>query len=240
MKPERNSKKKISILVVDAEAISRLGLSRLLDAQEDLRVAGEAESATQALHLARQVKPNLIFVQAELLGDDASDWLLRLRESSAGCRVVVTSGALGEIDALKYVRAGAAGVIPKSIGPELWVKCARKVMENEVWLPKREVARMARFLESVPTSLPRPADTLTRREKMIVSYLMQGWRNREIAQHLSISEQTVKNHLRAVYDKVGVSDRLELALYVIYQRLELPAVTHNAVDSDEKVTSLSH
>jgi DNA-binding NarL/FixJ family response regulator len=75
-----------------------------------------------------------------------------------------------------------------------------------------------------PDHSPRPVDTLTRREKSIISCLMEGWHNREISTHLSISEQTVKNHLGAIYDKVGVSDRLELVLYAIHQRLELPAV----------------
>jgi DNA-binding NarL/FixJ family response regulator len=67
-------------------------------------------------------------------------------------------------------------------------------------------------------------DTLTRREKSIIACLVQGWHNREIAHHLRITEQTVKNYLRAIYDKVGVSDRLELALHAIYQRMELPPV----------------
>ena len=75
-----------------------------------------------------------------------------------------------------------------------------------------------------PDHSPRPVDTLTRREKSIISCLMEGWHNREISTHLSISEQTVKNHLGAIYDKVGVSDRLELVLYAIHQRLELPAL----------------
>jgi DNA-binding NarL/FixJ family response regulator len=70
----------------------------------------------------------------------------------------------------------------------------------------------------------RPVETLTQREKTIISHLMQGWRNREIAQHLNITEQTVKNHLRSIYDKVGVSDRLELVLYAIHQKLMLPSV----------------
>jgi DNA-binding NarL/FixJ family response regulator len=83
---------------------------------------------------------------------------------------------------------------------------------------------MAKLLEVRADVPPRPVDTLTRREKTIISYLMQGWRNREISTHLSISEQTVKNHLRTIYDKVGVSDRLELVLYAIHQRLELPPV----------------
>ena len=88
---------------------------------------------------------------------------------------------------------------------------------------------MAKLLEERPSSPPRPVDTLTRREKTVISYLMQGWRNREISTHLAISEQTVKNHLRTIYDKVGVSDRLELVLYAIHQRLELPAVQTAAV-----------
>jgi len=232
MKQDRRLKKKINILIVDRETIFRLGLRRLLSVEEDFRVTGEAENPTQATHMARQLKPDLIFLQAGLAEAETADLLSRLRGASAGCKIVVTAGTLGNGASLRYVRAGACGVILKSIDPALWVKCVRKVMDNEIWLPKREVAQMAQLLESTPLSLPRPVDTLTQREKVIVSYLVQGWRNREIAQHLSISEQTVKNHLRAVYDKVGVSDRLELALYVIYQRLELPSVVLTTVDTN--------
>ncbi|MGH9357838.1 MAG: LuxR C-terminal-related transcriptional regulator [Terriglobia bacterium] len=224
-------KKKISILIVDREVIFRFGLRRLLGAEEDFRVAGEAENITQAIHMTRQLKPALIFFQAELAAGEAAGLLLRLRAASAGCKVVITAGAVAEGESLRFTRAGASGVILKSVDPILWVKCARKVMDNEIWLPKRDVAKMAQLLEAAPLNLPRPADTLTQREKVIVSYLVQGWRNREIAQHLSISEQTVKNHLRAVYDKIGVSDRLELALYVIYQRLELPPVVLTSLDA---------
>ena len=83
---------------------------------------------------------------------------------------------------------------------------------------------MAKLLTAHPDKPRRPVETLTRREKTIISYLMLGWRNREIGTHLAISEQTVKNHLRMVYDKVGVSDRLELVLYAIHQQLALPAI----------------
>jgi DNA-binding NarL/FixJ family response regulator len=76
---------------------------------------------------------------------------------------------------------------------------------------------------------------LTQREKTIISYLMQGWRNREIAQHLNITEQTVKNHLRSIYDKVGVSDRLELVLYAIHQKLLLPSVQPSLDEAAAKV-----
>ena len=123
---------------------------------------------------------------------------------------------------MRHVRSGAAGVILKTVDPQFFVKCARRVTEGETWIPKRQVATMAKLLEARPAKPPRPVDTLTRREKTIISYLMQGWRNREISTHLSISEQTVKNHLRTIYDKVGVSDRLELVLYAIHQKMKLP------------------
>src|SRR5208337_5554048 len=106
--------------------------------------------------------------------------------------------------------------------------CARRVTAGEKWIPIRKVPNQAKLPEASSAEPPRPVDTLTRREKTIISYLMQGWRNKEISTHLAISEQTVKNHLRTIYDKVGVSDRLELVLYAIHQRLELPAVQTTA------------
>lgn len=228
MKNGRNSKKKIQILIADREAIFRLGLRRLLATEDDVRVAAEAENFTQAIHLARQLKPDVILLQSEILSEQPQEALEKLRSASAGCRLVVTGASLSKDEPLRFIRSGASGVILKSVDPALFIKCIRKVMHDEIWLPKSEITQMARMLESAPLDLPRPVDTLTQREKTIVSYLVQGWRNREIAQQLSISEQTVKNHLRAVYDKVGVSDRLELVLYVIYQRIELPAVSLTA------------
>ena len=170
--------------------------------------------------MAREFKPDVVFLQAEIAKPDRAGLFADLRQASPEVKIVITASALGEEEPVRYVQGGAAGVILRSVDPPFFVKCARKVSENEVWLPKKQVAQMAKLLEgSEPI---RPRDTLTQREKTIISYLMQGWRNREIARHLGITEQTVKNHLRTIYDKVGVSDRLELVLYAIHQRLELP------------------
>ncbi|MGH9398612.1 MAG: LuxR C-terminal-related transcriptional regulator [Terriglobia bacterium] len=224
MKLERSSgRKKIQVMIADHEAVFRIGLRRLLAAEGDLAVVAEAENATQALHSARQTRPDVIFIQSEIFPEKSLDMISRLRSASAGCKLVITATAIKNREPLRYIRAGASGVILKSLDPALFVKCARKVMQNEIWLPKNDVAQMAHLLGSAPIELPRPVDTLTNREKTIISFLVQGWRNREIAEHLAIKEQTVKNHLRAVYDKVGVSDRLELVLYVIHQRVDLPA-----------------
>ena len=221
-------KRKIRVLVADREGIFRLGLKKLLAVEDDLRVVAEAENAAEVLARAETFRPDVVFIQEEILSETGGNLISAVLEVAPQCKVVATASSSSDELSMHHVRSGAAGVILKTVDPRLFVKCARRVTDGETWIPKKQVATMAKLLEARPANPPRPVDTLTRREKMIISYLMQGWRNREISTHLSISEQTVKNHLRTIYDKVGVSDRLELVLYAIHQRLELPAVQATA------------
>jgi len=221
--------RRIRILIADREEVFRIGLQRLFGAEDDLRVVAQAEDNLQVARLAGQFKPDLLFVQAEIAAEGLGDLLAEVRQASPSSKVVITASGIPEDQILRHTKAGASGVILKSVAPYLFVKCARKVMDSEVWLPKRQVARMAEVLQSTQERPRRPADTLTGREKTIISYLIQGWKNREIGQQLSITEQTVKNHLRSIYDKVGVSDRLELVLYAIHQRLELPPANASSI-----------
>jgi len=220
----RPSKGKIRVLVADKEGIFRLGLKKLLAVEDDLRVVAEAENAGEVLTKAETFRPDLVFVQEEILTESSGNLISAVLEAAPRCKIVATASSFSDESSMHHVRSGAAGVILKTVDPQLFVKCARRVTEGETWIPKKHVSAMAKLLEARPDNPPRPVDTLTRREKTIISYLMQGWRNREISTHLSISEQTVKNHLRTIYDKVGVSDRLELVLYAIHQRMELPPV----------------
>ena len=224
----RVSKGKIRVLVADREGIFRLGLKKLFAVEDDLRVMAEAENPAEVLRGAETFRPHLIFIQEEILAEGGSNLISAVRAVAPECKVVVTASSSSDESSMRHVRNGAAGVILKTVDPQLFVKCARRVTEGETWIPKRHVSTMAKLLEACPETPIRPVDMLTRREKTVISYLMLGWRNREISTHLSISEQTVKNHLRAIYDKVGVSDRLELVLYAIHQRLELPAMQANA------------
>jgi DNA-binding NarL/FixJ family response regulator len=221
-------KRKIRVLVADREGIFRLGLKKLLAVEDDLRVVAEAENTAEVLARAEIFRPDVVFIQEEILSETGGNLISAVLEVAPQCKVVATASSSSDELSMCHVRSGAAGVILKTVDPRLFVKCARRVTDGETWIPKKQVATMAKLLEARPANPPRPVDTLTRREKMIISYLMQGWRNREISTHLSISEQTVKNHLRTIYDKVGVSDRLELVLYAIHQRLELPAVQATA------------
>ena len=220
--------RKIGILIADQEGVFLLGLKRLLAAEDDLKVVAEIIRPEDIVPQARELQPDVLFVQFEMLTAAGQNILGAIRQGSPKSKVVVTASELTEVVALDLMKAGARGVILRIADPSLFVKCARKIDEGEIWLPKKQVAAMAREL-SEPSANVRPVDTLTDRERLVMSCLLQGWRNREIARHLSITEQTVKNHLRSVYDKVGVSDRVELVLYVIHRRLELPPIAAGAM-----------
>ncbi len=211
---------RIAILIADQGGVFRLGLKRLLSLEDDLRVVAQAENPPQILAAVRSFHPDIAFVQSELAGEEVLDGV---KSQAPQCKVVVMASSSLEEETPRFLEMGASGIISKSVEPEMFVKCARKVYVGEVWAPKAQMARLS-GVGQAGHRRTRPADTLTQREKTIISYLTQGWRNREIARQLSITEQTVKNHLRSIYDKVGVSDRLELVLYAIHRRLDLPPI----------------
>jgi len=233
MKLRSGGKKKIRVLIADREGIFRFGLKQLFAVEDDLRVVAQADSVAQLMELTKSLRPHLYFIQAEIITESGSDLLADIHREAPKSKIVVTSSSIpGEDEGMRFIQLGASGIIPKSVDPSLFVKCARKVVwEGEVWLPRQQVARIAKIVEKGGSRPLRPVETLTEREKTIISYLMQGWRNREVAQHLAITEQTVKNHLRSIYDKVGVSDRLELVLYAIHQKMALPPVQPPQVEA---------
>jgi two-component system nitrate/nitrite response regulator NarL len=223
MKPARRAKK-IRILVADREGVFRLGLLRLFGLEDDLRVVAQAETGEQVVRLAKQFKPDVLMVQAEILAEPAGNLVERIRSASSHSKIIITASALAEDLVPRYLQAGVSGVIPRLAAPSRFVEALRGVLRHKPGTLKAPGTAAAKTPAGSIRGLTRPVDTLTQREKAVISHLMQGFGNREIAQRLSIAEQTVKNHLRAIFDKVGVSDRLELVLYAIHQRLELPPV----------------
>jgi DNA-binding NarL/FixJ family response regulator len=216
--------KKIRVLLADRACIFRFGLKKLFAVEDDLRVVAQTNSASESLELAKLFQPQLLFIQAEILQEAGGRLLSDLRRLSPRFKTVVMSSSPPTAEeALRYVRMGADGVILKSVQASLFVECARQLTwKGRRWLPLHQVADLDKAVVADSLQPVRPADTLTRREKTVVSYMVQGWRNQEIAQQMSITNQTVRNHLRSIYDKVGVSDRLELVLYAIHQRMALP------------------
>jgi two-component system, NarL family, nitrate/nitrite response regulator NarL len=223
MKPAR-SVKKTRILIADRESVFRLGLLKLFGLEDDLRIVAQADTSEQVARLAQQFKPDVVLVQEEILAEPPGNLAERVRSASGHCRIVITAASLGQELISRYLQAGVSSVIQRRALPSRFVDGVRGALKGKATKLEAPEVETVETLEKSKEDLSRPVDTLTQREKEVISYLVQGCGNREIAQHLSIAEQTVKNHLRAIFDKVGVSDRLELVLYAIHKRLELPPV----------------
>ena len=176
-------------------------------------------------------------VQGEIAAEPPGNFMEQIRRVSPHSKLVITTPALKGDMASRYMEAGAAGVIARSAALSQFVRCIREAMKHKAGMVRAPGAEMVKTAEAPPKLSLRPADTLTRREKAVIGCLMQGFPNREIARCLSIAEQTVKNHLRSVFDKVGVSDRLELVLYAIHQKLDIPLIEARQEQASGAVSS---
>jgi len=221
---QNNYKARAKILIADGEGVFRLGLKKLFSVEDDLRVVAQAENSVQMVAMNRCFRPDLILVQEEIALTGFDRFVERLRFDSPNCRILVSYSHLADEQKEKLFHEGVSGVVARSAQPEYFVEIVRRVLDGDVTDPPHAESG-AGPINPPDRERQRPVDTLTTREKAIISCLTQGWRNRDIAAHLRITEQTVKNHLRSIYDKVGVSDRLELVLYAIHRQLELPPVT---------------
>ncbi len=217
--------KRIRILVADREEVFRLGIRQLFSLEDDLRVVAQAATSEQALSLAERFRPHVLMVQGEIAAEPPGNFMEQIRRSSPHSKVVITASALIGDMASRYMEGGAAGVVSRSAALSHFLRTVREAMKHKAGASRATGPVLVRPLDGYPQRPPvRPADTLTQREKSVIACLMQGLPNREISRRLSIAEQTVKNHLRSIFDKVGVSDRLELVLYALSQKLELPLI----------------
>jgi len=229
--------KKIRILLADREEVFRLGVRQLFSLEDDLRVVAQAASSEQAVALAERFRPHVLMVQGEIAAEPPGNFMEQIRRVSPRSKLVITTPALKGDMASRYMEAGAAGEIARSAALSQFVKCIREAMKHKTGMVRATGVEMVKTAEAPQKLSVRPADTLTRREKAVIGCLMQGFPNREIARCLSIAEQTVKNHLRSIFDKVGVSDRLELVLYAIHQKLDIPLIEAGQEQASGAVSS---
>jgi DNA-binding NarL/FixJ family response regulator len=215
------SKQAIRILVADDHAIFRDGLRKLLEAAEDVQIVGEASNGVECTKMLAKLKPDILLLDLRMPEKDGLGVLEEVNfDSNQSTRVIVLTAAEDDRDVVRAMRLGARGVVLKQSASDLLLKSIRKVADGEIWLDNRMTAEVIdAFKKSAESGSRREKPLLSDREKEIVQLVAQGFRNREIGEKLFISEQTVKNHLHNIFDKLGVSDRLELALYAIHHRL---------------------
>jgi two-component system, NarL family, nitrate/nitrite response regulator NarL len=214
------AKQAIRILVADDHATFRDGLRKLLEVADDVTIVGEASNGVECVKMLAKFKPDILLLDLRMPEKDGLGVLEEVNFDSLPTRVIVLTAAEDDRDVVRAMRLGARGVVLKQSASDLLLKSIRKVADGEIWLDNRMTAEVIdAFKKSSESGQRREKPLLSDREKEIVQLVAQGFRNREIGEKLFISEQTVKNHLHNIFDKLGVSDRLELALYAIHHRL---------------------
>ena len=221
---------KIRIVVADDHPIFRDGLCRLLALEEDFEVVAQAQDGRQVLDVLQQHEPDILLLDLKMPGLDGLATLQRLQASKNKTRVIVLTASDDKNEFVQAMKLGTSGIVLKQTATELLIKSIRKVHAGEIWLDSHTTAAVIRqFVANdeapappMPSTTPtreRERSPLSQREREIVALVAQGFKNKEMAEKMFISEQTVKNHLHNIFDKLGVSDRLELALYAIHNNL---------------------
>jgi DNA-binding NarL/FixJ family response regulator len=203
------SQSKNTVVISDDHPLFRFAIRTVLMDDHCLEVVGEACDGESAMHEALTKKPDLMLLDQNLPDFSGIEVLRRLREAGTQTKVLFLTAGMDRQQTLEALQLGARGVLKKDATAELLGKAIHCVLAGEYWV-RRDL--MAEWVDTSHRKAT-PAQSLTVREREIVSELLTGKTNREIADALAISDETVKFHVRNVYDKCGVSNRMELAMF---------------------------
>ena len=211
---------KIKILIADDHAIFRDALRKLLDADDEIMIVGEAHNGVECIKKLGELKPDILLLDLRMPDKNGLAVLEEVNFNTLPTRVIVLTAAEDDRDVVRAMRLGARGVVLKESAIDLLVKSIHRVHAGEIWLDGRMAAGLINaFSISSKSGVRSEKPLLSDREIEVVQLVAQGFHNKEISTRLFISEQTAKNHLRNIFDKLGVSDRIELMLHAIHHRL---------------------
>ena len=218
----------IRIVVADDHPIFREGLIKLLETKPDLRVVGAANDGDEALKLVEELEPDLLLLDLAMPRMTGLTTLRELRDRSLSARTILLTASVTKAEIVAALQLGARGVVLKESASDLLFRSIRVVMDGQYWVGRDRVADLVTTLRELSISTPPPSPNtfgLTPRELEVVAVIAGGYSNSDIAVKLSISEKTVKHHLTNIFEKLGVSNRLELALFALHHNLapETPA-----------------
>jgi len=215
----------VRIVIADDHTIFRDGLRRLLEAEPELEVVGEAADGAEAVTQTRELKPDVLLLDLAMPRVPGMDTLRDLSNdgNALPTKIIVLTAAVERLEIVQALQLGARGVVMKEAATQLLMKAIRTVMLGQYWIGREAVGDIVEFMRTNPSGDKPPRNYgLTRREMDILTTIVAGLSNKEIAKKFSLSEDTVKHHLTNIFDKVGVASRLELALFAINNRLTEP------------------
>jgi DNA-binding NarL/FixJ family response regulator len=207
----------IRVVLADSQTIYRVGIQKIFALEDDIRVIAQADTLTGLHHAIEHFPTDILLLEGQLIAG-LVDAIPELVRRAPKLKIIVQSAQNDESNTAEIYRLGVRGIIPRSISPDLLVKCVRKIAAGETWIDNQSVNLVIEALRSQDSALTSPLARahFSPKELAIITCITQGMRNKEIAYQLGTTEQVIKNYLRKVYDKLGVSDRLELALYFLH------------------------
>jgi DNA-binding NarL/FixJ family response regulator len=219
----RESPAKIDIVIADGQAIFREGLRRLLESEPWLHIVGEAADGKETVRLVRQVNPQILLLDLALSKLTGIEALQELSKLSLRTRTIILTEAIKSDQAVEALRLGACGIILKHAGVQLLLKSIRCVNDGEFWLGHERVLDLIQAVRRMTPYHSESGDRrdfgLTSREMQVIKLISSGYTNKDLAKQLGISENTAKHHITNIFDKLGISNRMELVLFALEHRL---------------------
>jgi two-component system nitrate/nitrite response regulator NarL len=208
----------IRILIADDHPVFRHGLISLFRNEPEFNIVGQATNGRQALSLIGELHPDVLFLDLVMPGLTGLDTLKELADTPTPVRTILLTASIAKEQIAQALQLGARGIVLKDAPTPVLFESVRTVVQDRFWVGEKMVPDLMQALRSYvapPDAESNKKFGLTNRELDVVNAIVSGFTNREIGQKYSISEQTVKHHLRNIFDKTGVGNRLELALFAI-------------------------
>ena len=214
----------IRILLAIEHTIFREGLRSLLELERDFTIAGEPGSEDEIVRLAGEAKPDILIIDLSMIGSPDMEVVRRFSAGNHKIHALILASPDDKHQIAEAFSLGVRGVVLKNSPAKSLIQAIRSVMEGAFWVGHKPVAQLAGEIEKLLGSFsdakkPRKTFNLTKREMEVISTVVSGFSNKEIATKFSISEDTVKHHLTNIFDKLGVFNRLELALFSVHHGL---------------------
>jgi len=218
--------RRVRIVLADDHQMFREALRRLLDAEPDLVVVGEAGDGEEAVALTLQYEPDILLLDVAMPNANGMQVLKHVAAASKTTRIIMVTGAVEEHELRQALHLGARGFVLKESGAMQLLESIRVVHSGDYFVGRECMADLVSAVRSRDIAAETKASRskgdfgLTFRERQIVSAVVDAYQNKEIAEKFAISEKTVKHHLTNIFNKVGVSNRLELALFAVHHHLD--------------------
>jgi DNA-binding NarL/FixJ family response regulator len=210
----------IRVVIADDHSIFREGLCRVLEAEPGFTIIGEAATEQQTLERLRYLRPDILLLAFSEPEQNTSDILQEVSRAAPSVRTILLIDSIEKSVVLNALLLGARGVVAKASNSIVLFKSMRAVVAGEIWVSRSTVADLIEMLRARRSGRESSRSfELTRRELEVIGAVVEGQFNKEIAQDFSISEDTVKHHLTRIFDKLGVSNRVELAMFASHHNL---------------------